>query len=225
MRQRRGLARTLITAAAGAACLAIAMPAWADPPGANGTVKIDAVKFDDDPSNEPHVGCTFQVKFFGFDQDETADLIFEAWPPSGDFVEVLALENEVVSDDAAGGSMDDDRVFTFTADQLDLKDSYLHPQQGYHVKLTIKRHGNPPWTEKHKVFWLPPCPSDEPSTPPGDEESPKPSGPADSPAPGGGSLPITGAAVGTIALAGVALIGGGAALMVIRRRRDITFIS
>ncbi|WDZ87682.1 LPXTG cell wall anchor domain-containing protein [Micromonospora cathayae] len=43
---------------------------------------------------------------------------------------------------------------------------------------------------------------------------------------GGGDLPLTGAAATTIALLGVGLIGGGATLMVLRRRRDnITFTS
>ena len=35
--------------------------------GNNGTVKIDGVEFDTHPDNEPHVGCIFQVDFYGFD--------------------------------------------------------------------------------------------------------------------------------------------------------------
>ncbi|PWU53917.1 hypothetical protein DLE60_30295, partial [Micromonospora globispora] len=42
----------------------------------------------------------------------------------------------------------------------------------------------------------------------------------------GPSLPLTGVAATSTALTGLALIGGGAALMVLRRRRDkITFTS
>ena len=48
---------------------ALARPA--DPPGNNGTVKIDARPFDDAPNNEPHVGCSFQVDFYGYDKGNT----------------------------------------------------------------------------------------------------------------------------------------------------------
>src|SRR4029453_11982527 len=47
------------------------------PPGNNGTVKIDGVAFDDHPNNEPHVGCIFQVDFYGYDEgDLFADVTF-----------------------------------------------------------------------------------------------------------------------------------------------------
>ena len=65
------LARRTGRAVALAGCLALAglaTPAFADPPGNNGTVKIDGDAFDDDPNNEPHVGCTFQVDFYGLRQ-------------------------------------------------------------------------------------------------------------------------------------------------------------
>ena len=38
-----------------------------NPPGNDGTVKIDGLDFDRHPNNEPHVGCTFEVDFYGFD--------------------------------------------------------------------------------------------------------------------------------------------------------------
>jgi len=41
-----------------------------NPPGNNGTIKIDDVVFDDAPNNEPHVGCTFQVDFYGYDEGD-----------------------------------------------------------------------------------------------------------------------------------------------------------
>ncbi len=39
---------------------------------------------DNHPDNEPHVGCTFEVDFYGFDEgDLWAEVIFEAHPPTG----------------------------------------------------------------------------------------------------------------------------------------------
>lgn len=249
MPQRRRVARAALTAAAATACLALGSPALAaDPGGANGTVKIDGPAYQLDNRNEPHVTCEFQVEFFNFDQDEHATMIFEAWPPSApDFHEVKRVSNVLVSNDkASGGSYkrDPDEVFRFSAADLNLTEAMAHPQQGYHIKLTVDRQNHPGWTEKHKVFWLKPCessesPSPTPSTPgesptptPGGSENPSanPSGSAGGGSGGGtgteGGLPLTGVAATSTALTGLALIGGGVALMVLRRRRDkITFTS
>src|SRR5215203_6254160 len=83
-----GLARWTGRAAAIAGCVALAglaTPAFAqDPPGNNGTVKIDDVAFDDHPNNEPHVGCVFQVDFYGYDEgdDLSAHVTFTSQPPT-----------------------------------------------------------------------------------------------------------------------------------------------
>ena len=56
-----------------AGCLALAgfaAPAAFAVAGNNGTIKIDDVEFDDHPHNEPHVGCTFQVDFYGYDEGD-----------------------------------------------------------------------------------------------------------------------------------------------------------
>jgi hypothetical protein len=45
--------------------VAVAAP---NPPGNNGTIKVDAQLFDAAPDDEPHVGCTFQVDFYGYDE-------------------------------------------------------------------------------------------------------------------------------------------------------------
>ncbi|MET0772119.1 MAG: hypothetical protein ABWZ82_03465, partial [Candidatus Limnocylindrales bacterium] len=76
------LRRASLTMAALAVSLAVAAPVSAAP-GNNGTVKIDGLDFSDHPNNEPHVGCMFEVEFFGFDSGVTADVIFEAHAPSG----------------------------------------------------------------------------------------------------------------------------------------------
>ncbi|MGC1215378.1 MAG: LPXTG cell wall anchor domain-containing protein [Micromonospora sp.] len=244
MRQRRRLGLALSSAAAaGVACFAIATPALADPPGNNGTVKIDTVEVDDhnDPNiaNRPHVGCDFQVRFFGFDKDQTAKITFTIHPPSGSGEELSSETKTISTDDAAGGLNDEDEVFTYHVADWDLSTYKEQPKQGYHVKLTIYSEGVPGGV-KHKVFWVPNCtstesPSPTPTPTPSESESPTtPSSPGASLSGGagggngenGGSLPLTGVAATSTALTGLALIGGGAALMVLRRRRDkITFTS
>src|SRR4029450_830057 len=75
-----------------------------NPPGNNGTVKIDGVAFDDDPDNEPHVGCVFQVDFYGFDGgDLFADVTFEVHPPTGNPAVLLEDEVFIGEDDNSGG--------------------------------------------------------------------------------------------------------------------------
>ena len=64
MKRTRSRSLPVVGAAATAgvvvALLAGALPSAADPPGNNGTIKIDDVAFDDHPNNEPHVGCVFR---------------------------------------------------------------------------------------------------------------------------------------------------------------------
>src|SRR5215211_7891455 len=82
---RRKLVRLMVLASVLVAGLAVPQLAWAgpNPPGNNGTVKIDDVPFDDHPNSEPHVGCAFQVDFYGYDQgDLNATVTFEAHPPT-----------------------------------------------------------------------------------------------------------------------------------------------
>jgi hypothetical protein len=96
------LVRRTGQAVALAGCLALvslATPAFAVPPGNNGTIKLDDVAFDDHPNNEPHVGCTFQVDFYGYDEgDLFADVTFRAHPPTGDR-EVLVTDKVFIGED------------------------------------------------------------------------------------------------------------------------------
>ncbi|MFU8871441.1 hypothetical protein [Micromonospora sp. SL4-19] len=274
MPQRRHVARTALAAAAATALLGLAVPAWAagnphNPPGDNGTVKIDGMPFTDKVDNQPHVTCEFELEFFNFDQDQRADITLWAQAPSAtprDKV-VWSQKDVLISDDPASGAENDhDEVIRLSANDLDLTGLKLHPKQGYHLKLDVNLIGGKSANGKSKVFWLSPCessesPSPSPSTPgeesptptpstpgeesptptPGDSENPTPGdsgNPSDTPpSPGdstgggggsntGGGLPLTGVAATSMALTGVALIGGGVALTVLRRRRDkITFTS
>lgn len=234
MRHRRRLALALVSMAVGvAASVAFSAPAIAEPGGNNGTVKIDGEPVDDGISNEPHVPCEFAVQFFGFDKGQEADINFNIWSPSGDG-ELLLSEHKVISNDpAAGGELNE--TFLYSADDFDLTNAELQPNQGYHLKLTIISDGVP-GGKKHKVFWLQPCeatesPSPTPSTASPSETTPPPPttpgtpGESVSPTTPPSGLPVTGAAATTLALTGLGLIGGGVALVWLRRRRDISFMS
>lgn len=249
MPQRRHVARAALTAAAATALLGLATPAWAtgnphNPPGDNGTVKIDGVEFEDKVDNQPHVTCDFELEFFNFDKNQKANLTLWAQAPSAtpkDKV-VWSKKDVLISDDpAAGAENDHDAVIKLSADDLDLSGLKLQPQQGYHIKLDVDLTDGRAFDDKHKVFWLQPCKSSEnpPTTPPTSPSSPgdseTPGGSATPPGSGGGNgggsgtvggLPITGVAATSMALTGLALIGGGVVLMTLRRRRDkITFTS
>ena len=90
-----------------------ASAAHADPQGNNGTVKIDAEAFDTAPDNQPHVGCRFQVDFYGFDQgDLNADVEFALHPPTGTDV-VLLTDKVFIGEDSAGGGTDLDAEKTY----------------------------------------------------------------------------------------------------------------
>jgi hypothetical protein len=131
-----------------------------NPAGNNGTIKIDDVPFDDLPNNEPHVGCSFQVDFYGFDEgDLNADVTFEAHPPTlrpGDDQVLLADTVFIGEDDNSGGGsvagLDASKEYT-----LDLTGITPQPNQGVHVKLTIHADGAQGDDTKHKVFWVTGC--------------------------------------------------------------------
>ena len=145
--------------AAGAAALVLGSPANAapNPPGNNGTVKIDALPFDDAPNNEPHVGCDFQVDFYGYDEgDLDATVTFESHPPTGPQRVLLTDTVFIGEDDNSGGGSEAglDASQTYT---LDFTGIAPHPQQGFHVKLTVNAEGSQGADVKHKVFWVQGC--------------------------------------------------------------------
>src|SRR5215207_1550006 len=138
-----------------------------NPPGNNGTIKIDDTPFDDLPNNEPHVGCTFQVDFYGYDEgDLDATVTFEAHPPTlraGDDQVLLTDTVFIGEDDNSGGGSEAglDASETYT---LDFTGITPHPVQGFHVKLTINAEGSQGADVKHKVFWVTGCETPGPTT-------------------------------------------------------------
>ncbi|HEY8546606.1 MAG TPA: hypothetical protein VIL36_16215 [Acidimicrobiales bacterium] len=166
----------LLTAAAAVTGPAGAQPA--DPPGNNGTVKVDGLAFDSHPNNEPHVGCTFEIDFYGYDEgDLEATVTFEAQPPTpSDDDEPLLEDTVFIGEDAAGGGTDLDAEVAY-----DLTDALAgiepHPVQGWHVKLTIHAEGSQGADTKFKVFWVSGCDDDTPPpTVPGSTTTTEPDG-------------------------------------------------
>ncbi len=148
-------ARLVLGSVVGAAVLGLGPgAAWAAPPappGNNGTVKVDGQPFDDHPNNEPHVGCTFQIDLYGYDQgDLRATYTFTIHPPSGQSA-VLATGSLGIGEDPAGGGTDLDGSAT-----IDLSGALAgfqpHPNQGFHVFLTVEAQGSIGADVKHKVF-------------------------------------------------------------------------
>ena len=214
-----------------------------NPPGNNGTVFIHDVAGDHSPHNVPHVGCTFYVDFFGFDNGQQVTVSFAGQAPTGKDTALGGTWTGVVStDDASGAGNDFDLELTFTAAQLGVTSLGPPAHQGYHVKMTVAT--NEPGGKKSKVFWIAPC------TPPaivggttggatvsgtGAVKTTTPSGTTTvlgekftrrgTPASVAGrstGLPFTGGEFGLLVAAGLALVANGAALTAATRRRRVS---
>lgn len=134
-----------------------------DPRGNNGTVKIDRTPFDNHPDNQPHVTCSFQVDFYGFDRGVgDANVNFALHNPTLKSRTLSVVSGDLTPDigqDAAGGGTDIDASETYRLAFTGAP----HDKQGYHVKLTINAPGSQGSDIKHKVFWVQPCAT--PTTP------------------------------------------------------------
>lgn len=145
----------------GGACLAIIGSASAlagNPPGNNGTVKVDNVGLaHQENANEPHVGCSFRVEWYGFDANAVSTVTFETHPPTSDRVlltDVVQLDGD---DASGGGSLEGFDGETWYNLAFDPNQDFSHPQQGYHVYLTVETTGSQGADVKHKVFWVTGC--------------------------------------------------------------------
>lgn len=135
----------------------------ADPPGNNGTVKINGSPSDDHPGNEPHVGCMLQVEFYGFDQGDLDALVtFAAQPPTGR--DVLLTDRVGIGEDAAGGGTDLDASVTYNLGPALV--GYEPHSQGFHIRLTVEAEGSIGADTKHKVFWVDGCSTTSTTTAP-----------------------------------------------------------
>lgn len=153
-----------------------------DPPGNNGTVKIERVVGTDEgtPDNNPHPGCTFLIEWYGYDEgpDINSHVTFTAQSPTGGQVAMGGTSpSEVfVGEDPATGAgtptgLDGSQEYTLTFTDEP------HPQQGYHVKLTVETPYSQGADVKQKVYWVEPCDQDaaaagEEAAGEGDESAP-----------------------------------------------------
>ena len=145
-------------AAVASAVLLVPATSSAAPPGNNGTIKIDGVLWDEHPNNEPHPGCVFQVDFYNYDLGNLdATVKFAAQPPSGSKYTTLLIERDIfIGEDPNGGGTDLDAARTYDLSGV-LTTLFEHPNQGYHVKLTVNAEGSIGKDTKYKTFWIPSC--------------------------------------------------------------------
>ena len=173
LRTRRAAGLLIITLSMLLALVVAAPVAAKNPPGNNGTVKVDGVEWDVHPNNEPHVGCVFEVDFYGFDLGVgNAEVIFEAHAPTGRGV-LDTRSVDIGHDDNDGGGSEAGWDAKVEVDLTDALSAYpVHPQQGYHVKLTVHAPGSQGADTKHKVFWVSGCEPTAPVNPPTNPPNP-----------------------------------------------------
>jgi hypothetical protein len=131
-------------------------------PGNNGTVKVDGTPFDDLPNNEPHVGCIFQIDFYGYDEGQLfADVSFELDPPTGTQIPLLSKNGIFIGGDSAAGGgstagLDASETFDLSA-AIAATGEPPHSKQGWHIGLTVNADGSIGSDVKHKEFWVTGC--------------------------------------------------------------------
>jgi hypothetical protein len=132
------------------------------PAGNNGTVKIDGRDFDSHPDNEPHVGCVFEVDWYGFDAGASSTVEFALQAPTlgnAPLTYVNQPEGGLDGDDNDGGGSEAglDGSQDYNISRL-FRGVKAHPVQGYHVKVTVTTQPTAQGADvKHKVFWVEGC--------------------------------------------------------------------
>ena len=152
------IARRAGGAVALAGCLTLAgfmAPAAFAAPGNNGTVKVDGVAFGAHPNNEPHVGCIFEIDFYNYDAGGLeATVTFTGQAPTGKGIVLVDEDVVQLEDDPAGGGTDVDAQVQYDLSSLVGQLGDPHPEQGFHIKLTVHAEGSKGNDVKHKVFWV-----------------------------------------------------------------------
>jgi hypothetical protein len=164
------VAAGVLTLGAGLAGPAAAEPAG-DPPGHNGSVKIEYVDDEDQtPENSPMQPCTLNVEWYGLDEgDIDTQVSFKLKAPTPDAELSVDGPTEVpVGEDAASGGRDLDAAETYTF----AIEGEPGPQ-GHHLRVDVLTPGPKGLERKTKVFWVESCAA----TSTEEEEVPTPSTP------------------------------------------------
>jgi hypothetical protein len=151
--------------ALGSAVFIMSAPALADseadqqPPvdgAANeGFVMVDGKLLEEIADEQAHVGCTFRVDFYNYDEgvgEAFVDFTMQA-PTQNAGVIVSGDTSPDIGTDPAGGSDDLDASVTYTL----TFDGEPDPDRGFRVRVDIGAPGSHRSDEKHKVFWVTPC--------------------------------------------------------------------
>ena len=134
----------------------------ANPPGNNGTIKVDAKPLDDLPDNESHPSCVFEVDFYGFDQGTSlyARATFTLISPTVDSDTPFLTSDPVYigQDPAYGAGTSEGLDASKEFDLNNLLYGYMGADgKGAHVKLTVHADGAANADTKYKTFWVTGC--------------------------------------------------------------------
>jgi hypothetical protein len=128
------------------------------PPGNNGTVKIDEYNMDPGQDHDPHVTCDFSVNFFGYDSGlQSASITITPVAPTSGNGTYHATTNWNVGTRTGGNQFDQTYQVSQSAISSALAGVTPQPRQGYHLRLEVEVSGSKGSDDKYKVFWLAPC--------------------------------------------------------------------
>lgn len=106
-------------------------------PGGSGTVKTTVVGANG-PANQPHAGCGFQARLYGFGAGQRGTITVSKVAPTGSGE--VARQVALLSDDPSGGSSDVDQVFLFTAAGMGLSGP-APGAKGWHLRVAVRPDG------------------------------------------------------------------------------------
>ncbi|HLB61454.1 MAG TPA: hypothetical protein VJN50_01725 [Actinomycetota bacterium] len=135
------------------AVLVVGLVAGPAAAGNKGTVKIEEVPIDLLPDNSPHPGCDFLIEFFHYPEGSEVSWVFTVHPPTSDTNgpgSVVGSDSATLDpEDANNHHLNLSRVQNIEAGLI-ASGVEAHPQQGFHVKLSVTGPEGP----KYKVFWV-----------------------------------------------------------------------
>jgi len=124
-------------------------------PTPNGVANSGSIKIatptspTDAKNNEPHPGCAFRVDFYGF-RAATYSITLTGVAPTGGG-QLIPTQSITIPESAHGNTYQASRTFDLNSA---LAGVTPQPQQGYHIRVDVKKDGSPGEGAKTKVFWL-----------------------------------------------------------------------